>query len=224
MNALFQTPERQRLATVAMLLLWSVALLSLRLYYGMNGLAIALFWNLFLASLPLLWSSAFRSSTRQGYGVVAGIFFVLWLLFFPNAPYLLTDMIHLKPQPDVPQWFMLAMLLSCAGTGTLLGYYSLLDIHETIEEKWGKVNGWAVTVGSLMLSAFGIYLGRFLRWNSWEALTNPLGLLKSVAGQFINAHPHPHPVPVTLIFGIGLLIGYLALRSVMAPSVGRQQA
>ena len=184
---------------------------------GMDGLAIGLFWNLFLASLPLLWSAAFQSATANNYRAMAVVFFGLWLLFFPNAPYLLTDMIHLKPRVDVPQWYMLALLLSCAGTGTLLGYLSLLNVHAVVESKFGKKSGWVVAIGSLMLSGFGIYLGRFLRWNSWDALTNPLGLFKSVVGQFINSWPHPHPVPVTLIFGVGLIVGYLALRAVATP-------
>ncbi len=183
----------------------------------MDWLAIGLFWNLFLASLPLLWSAAFQSASANNYRAMAAVFFRLWLLFFPNAPYLLTDMIHLKPRPDVPQWYMLALLLSCAGTGTLLGYFSLLNVHAVVEALFGKKCGWAVAVGSLMLSGFGIYLGRFLRWNSWDALTNPLGLLKSMAGQFIDSGPHPHPVPVTLIFGVGLIVGYLALRAVATP-------
>jgi uncharacterized membrane protein len=143
---------------------------------------------------------------------LAGVFFSLWLLFLPNAPYILTDLIHLVPlasQPDVPLWLLLAMLLSCAGTGTLLGYLSLMQIHSAVEQNFGRTAGWSVAIGSLTLCGFGIYIGRFLRWNSWDAFANPISLLKSVAGQFIDAGPHPHPAGVTLVFGMGLLIGYL---------------
>lgn len=114
-------------------------------------------------------------------------------------------------------WYSLAMLLSCAATGTVLGYLSLLNIQDAVELKKGRMMGWLVVVGSLMLSAFGIYLGRFLRWNSWDAMTNPLGVLKSVMQQFVDPGPFPHPIPVTLIFGISLIVGYLSLRVLSSP-------
>jgi uncharacterized membrane protein len=150
--------------------------------------------------------------------VWAGIFFCLWLLFLPNAPYILTDLIHLAPRPHVPLWFILALLLSCAGTGAMLGYLSILDVHAVVEEKFSKTTGWAVAISSLLLCAFGIYLGRFLRWNSWDALANPLQLLRSIVRQFIDPSVHPHPLGVTVVFGLGLILGYLALRVVALPN------
>jgi uncharacterized membrane protein len=215
--------EKQRLAVVALLLLWCTALLLCRIYlvsrFPSSGgkTAVGLLWNLFLATLPLLWSSAFQSASARRRPVLAGVYFCLWLLFLPNAPYILTDLIHLSPRPHVPQWFLLAMLLSCAGTGTLLGYLSLINVHAVIERKFGKMAGWAVASGSLMLCGFGIYLGRFLRWNSWDAFTNPIRLSRSVMAQLTDSGLHPSPFAVTLVFGVGLIIGYLALRVVAAP-------
>lgn len=208
--------EKQRFVVVGLLWLWCAILIGYRIHLAPDGLALGLVWNLFLASVPLLWSSAFATALRRGRGLLAGAFFCLWLLFFPNAPYLLTDLLHLAPRPFVPLWFLLAMLLSCAGTGTLLGYLSLIHVHTVVEEKWGQTTGWIVVAGSLLLCGFGIYLGRFLRWNSWDVFTKPVQLLRSVAGQFVDAGPYPHPAGVTLIFGVGLLIGYLGLRVVGA--------
>jgi len=214
--------EKQRLAAVGLLLLWCGALIAFRIYLSpdppydgksLPGLA----WNLFLAVVPLAWSLAFRKAGARR-PLWAGFFFLLWLLFLPNAPYILTDLIHLAPRPGVPLWYVLAMLLSCAGTGTLLGYLSLLNVQSVIEVQFGKVAGWFVAVAALMLCGFGIYLGRFLRWNSWDALTHPLVLLRTIIGQFLDAEPHPHPVPVTVIFGTGLIVGYLALRAIAAPA------
>lgn len=204
--------EKQRLAVAALLLLWCVALIAFRIHLAPDGLAVALLWNLFLAAVPLLWSAAFQSAMQRGHRFWAALFFGLWLLFLPNAPYLLTDLIHLAPRPHVPLWFLLAMLLSCAGAGTLLGYLSLATVHAVIEEKFGTIFGWLIAGGSLLLCGFGIYVGRFLRWNSWDMVTRPLTLLRAIARQFVDAGPHPHPIPVTLIFGGGLLLGYLALR------------
>lgn len=210
--------QKQQLAVVGLLLGWCVALIGFRTHLGSDFLSLALVWNLFLATIPLPCSAAFRSSVNHKRPVFSLVFFVLWLLFFPNAPYILTDLIHLSPRPHVPLWFLMAMLLSCAGTGTLLGYFSLINIHNVVEKQWGKATGWAVVFSSLLLCGFGIYLGRFLRWNSWDAFTHPLRLAKDIVGRFVDAGPHPHPLSVTLIFGVGLLIGYLALR-VMATSI-----
>ena len=212
------SPTTARLLVVAALLGWSVSLVLFRLYLGHDGLSYGLLWNLFLAVLPLLWSSAFQSAVARKHWIWASVAFVLWILFLPNAPYLLTDLIHLNPKPNVPEWYILAMLLSCAATGTLIGYISLMDVHAAIERRFGFTTGWLLALSSLMLCGFGIYLGRFLRWNSWDALTRPLDFVRTVIGQFVDAGPHPHPVPVTLIFGGGLVLGYVALRVLTTPA------
>ena len=213
---------KQRILVVAALLLWSVSLVLFRISlgnedsgFGKSGYG--LLWNLFLAALPLLWSSTFQSAVARKHWIWANLSFVLWILFLPNAPYLLTDLIHLQPKPNVPEWYILAMLLSCAATGTLIGYVSLMDVHAAIERRFGFYAGWLLALSSLMLCGFGIYLGRFLRWNSWDALTRPLDFAHTVVGQFVDAGPHPHPIPVTLIFGGGLVIGYVALRVLTTP-------
>lgn len=213
--------RRQKLLTVGALLGWCMALLGFRMHLAPDGLAVGLMWNLFLATVPLFWSTAFRIASERERPLAQVLSFSLWLLFLPNAPYILTDLIHLGPRPHVPLWFLLAMLLSCAATGTLLGYLSLLDVHAVIEARFGRVAGWAIAVGSLLGCGFGIYVGRFLRWNSWDAVTRPLQLLKSMAWQFIDSGPNPHPIPVTLVFGMGLVVGYLALRVASTPAVAR---
>ncbi len=210
---------KQRLAGVVGMLLWCVGLVTYRGYLAANMFVGAgeksthgLLWNLFLAGLPLVWSSAFQSAASNKRPALAGIFFVLWLLFLPNAPYILTDILHLRPSPTVPLWYLLAVLLSCAGTGTMLGYFSLLQVHTVIERTQGKRAGWGVVVGSLLLCGFGIYLGRFLHWNSWDVFIHPIPLVRTVTRQLINPGPHARPLAVTFVYGIGLLVGYLVLR------------
>jgi len=211
----------QRLAIVAILLLWCTALCSYRIYLASDSLAIGLLWNLFLAAVPLVWSAAFQTTIERKRPFLAGGFFFLWLLFLPNAPYILTDLIHLASYQRSHLWSALTMVLSCAGAGLVLGYFSLIRIHNVVEQKFGEVTGWAVALSSLMLCGFGIYLGRFLRWNSWDAFANPIQLAKAVVKEFFNSSPHPHPITVTLIVGVGLIIGYLALR-VTAASLARE--
>lgn len=210
--------EKQRLGIVYLLLLWCTALVTYRMYLAPDYLAVGMLWNLFLATVPLFWAAAFKWANGYKNRVLAGVFFLLWLLFFPNAPYLLTDMLHLGPRPGVGLWYLLAMLLSCAGTGALLGYFSLMDMQSEIEKMFNKPVGWLMAGGSLVLCGFGIYVGRFLRWNSWNALTSPLDVLRDVAARFVNPGPFPHPLEATLVFGVGLIIGYLALRVLAVPA------
>ena len=208
----------QRLVGVTILLLWCVGLLSYRSYLTVHSFlsgdksSLGLVWNLFLAVVPLLWSLAFQSAYAQKRPALATAFFLLWLLFLPNAPYLFTDLIHLHSSPQVPLWYLLAVLMSCAGTGTMIGYLSLIYVHTIIEQKYGQKVGWAVAGGSLILCGFGIYLGRCLHWNSWDIFVHPFQLIRTMGGQFVNPGAQPNPLAVTLVFGIGLIIGYVVFR------------
>jgi uncharacterized membrane protein len=174
-------------------------------------------WNLFLAWIPWLAGQGFRDSSRRRASTVLQLgWLALWLLFLPNAPYIATDLLHLAPRPSVPLWYDLVLLLSFAGTGLLLGYVSIIDVQTAVEERFSRGTGWGVAAGSLFLSGFGIYLGRFLRWNSWEVLTDPAGLFYDISDRLLNPTSHPRTYAVTLILGSGLLLGYAALRWLVA--------
>ncbi len=209
---------------MAVMLLWCVGLVACRSRLTLHSSIaddksnLGMLWNLFLAVVPLFWSLAFRAASIRKRPIAAAVFFSLWLLFLPNAPYLLTDLIHLHPSPVVPLWYLLAVLMSCAGAGTILGYLSLIHVQAVIEQKYGKKTGWAVAVCSLLLCGFGIYLGRCLHWNSWDVFTHPAQMLGTIVRQFISPGSQPHPLAVTLVFGVGLLVGYLVLRVFPASS------
>ena len=97
----------------------------------------------------------------------------LWLLFLPNAPYLLTDLIHLGSRDDAPLWFDLVLFSAFAWTGAFLGFLSIYLMQVVVRRTHGALLGWALVGGSLLASGFGIYLGRSLRWNSWDFVTSP---------------------------------------------------
>jgi uncharacterized membrane protein len=204
--------ERQRLVIIILSLLWCVVFLLYSVYFYADGLALGLLWNLFLAALPLAFGAAFHSFIDYRKWIFAGLFFVLWLLFLPNSHYILTDLIHIKKRPESQLWFKLVLILFCAAAGALMGYVSLMNVQGVIEKLWGKRIGWLFAISALMLCGFGIYVGRFLRWNSWDLLTNPLHLIRNTLPFFVDPAPHPHPITVTLICGAGLILGYLALR------------
>lgn len=146
--------------------------------------------------------------------------FGLWLLFLPNAPYILTDILHLTRASDAPAWYDLALLLSCSGTGLLLGYLSLLDVQEIVARSFSPIFGWIFAVVSLVLSGFAIYLGRFLRWNSWDVLVTPTRLF-AIADGLMHPLAHVRPLSVTFVFGIILALGYISLRVLLLSETNR---
>lgn len=202
----------KRMAVFAALLAWCCALLTLRIARASSLYYIFLVWNLFLAAIPFAASLGVEAlDARRRVKPLQWACFAVWLLFLPNAPYIVTDFMHLRDRPPIPLWYDVLLLLSCAGAGLLLGYASVMIVHRIITRHYGVVAGWTTALLALLLSAFGIYLGRFLRWNSWEALTDPLPLFNDIARHIINPLQHPKALAVTALFGIALCLGYIAL-------------
>jgi uncharacterized membrane protein len=173
-------------------------------------------WNLFLAAVPAFASTQLgRSARARAQAVVQISWFGLWLLFLPNAPYIVTDLIHLEPRPPVPFWFDLALFVSCAGTGLMLGYASTAEVQRVVAARFGEAASWGVAAGALFLSGFGIYLGRFLRWNSWDVVSRPAALLGELGSRLFDPGGRPRTIAVTVVYGVGLVLGYLALRVVV---------
>ncbi|GAB3655400.1 DUF1361 domain-containing protein [Hymenobacter agri] len=171
-----------------------------------------LIWNLFLAIIPFGISTmlgAARGPLRARVLLPAG---AAWLLFFPNAPYILTDLFHLDHRPGVPLWYDLALILSCAWNGLMLAYASLADMQQLVQQRLGAGTGWAFATVALLLSSFGIYLGRYLRFNSWDVLTNPLTLFYDIVDRLLHPFSFPGTWGVTLVFGLFLLLGYGTVR------------
>jgi uncharacterized membrane protein len=213
----------KRILVFAALLAWCAALITLRIARSGSILFFFLGWNLFLAAIPFFAALALEAlDRRRAHVTLQSLCFVVWLLFLPNAPYILTDLIHVAPRPPIPIWYDVLMLLSAAGTGLLLGYGSMLIVQRIIERRHGTVAGWTVAIVTMVLSAFGIYLGRFLRWNSWEALTEPRPLLEDIVQRVMNPLQHPTTIAVTVLFGVALTLGYVALH-VLAEDTGRRR-
>ena len=143
-------------------------------YAGMTGY-VFLLWNLFLAWLPLLFADAVHLFQEHRSRVRFWLFGFLWLIFFPNAPYIVTDFIHLDPWATVgvPWWFDFLLISSFAITGGMLGLCSLQTISQITSRWFGLFWSWLFMVVVSLLSGFAIYLGRYLRWNSWDVLFNP---------------------------------------------------
>ena len=211
-----------RALAFGLLLSWCFAMLVFRVFWSGTVSYVFLIWNLFLALIPaaaaemLARAAAERRASQWMWGAA-------WLLFLPNAPYIATDFLHLRARPHVPLWYDVALLASCAITGLLLGYVSLLDVQRVVRERAGAAVAWLCACAALLLSAFGIYLGRFQRWNSWDILTEPWMLLADIADRVLNPLSHPRTVGVTAVYGGALVVGYLALRLILAAELRQKR-
>ena len=212
MHQLLKSADVKRFIVISALLFWCACMIAVRIDRTGSGYYRFLLSNLFLACIPLFLSTVLRVTNRLRlhWTIMLGLA-GLWLLFLPNAPYILTDILHLTRTSEAPVWYDLALLLSCAGTGLLVGYLSLVDVQEIVARRFTPVVGWIFAIVSLGLSGFAIYLGRFLRWNSWDVLFTPT-LVLEIAGAILHPLDHVRPLAVTIVFGVIFALGYISLR------------
>jgi uncharacterized membrane protein len=158
-----------------------------------------LVWNLILAWAPLILALLVYDGYRRGTTLVRlAPALALWLLFLPNAPYIVTDFVHLSARSRAPLWFDGVELSAFAWTGMLLGFVSLYLVHAVLRHRLGAPAGWCVVLGVLALASMGVYLGRVKRWNSWDVLTEPGARLAE-----LQAHLGD---PATLARGFGATV------------------
>ncbi|MEI7488247.1 MAG: DUF1361 domain-containing protein, partial [Chryseobacterium sp.] len=188
-----------------------------RYYLSYTKVFFFLNWNLFLAWVPFIISSfllIFNIKSK----IALAFAIVVWILFFPNSPYILTDFFHLKTRNSVPIWYDLIVILSYAWAGLICGFISLLDIEKMLSSYFKRSTISIIAVLFLFLSSFGVYLGRFLRWNSWDVLNNPFGLFNDIAVRFIYPLDYTKTWGVTVLIGIMLNFMYFMLRAVRKES------
>lgn len=203
--------KSQRLLILSALLMWCALLLLLRIPTSKTGLFVFLFWNLFLAVVPVPLATALNLKSLRRQWPLQLLVFGVWLAFLPNTFYILTDLIHLTRSPREYVWFDMIILLSCAAFGLFTGYLSLIEVHRKVESRFGVLIGWAVAMGVLFLCGLGIYLGRFPRWNSWQIMTHPYALFTDTLSIMTSRSTAPQAAAFIMAFSIGLSLGYLAL-------------
>lgn len=172
-------------------------------------------WNLFLAAIPWAFSTIILIRPQlHRKKLKLGIILGSWLLFFPNAPYILTDLFHLKEDGSMPIWFDLVLILCFAWTGLMFGFLSLFDIEKYLENFFKKWTIQTISVLILFVGSFGVYVGRYLRWNSWDIITEPFSLLYDIGKQMVNPFSHLRTWGMTLFLGILLNMIYWSFRAI----------
>jgi uncharacterized membrane protein len=165
-----------------------------------------LIWNLLLAVIPFAITSYLVSVPNLNkIGFVLS--FGMWLLFLPNAPYIVTDLIHLRLNKGTFLWLDVLLISSFAFNGLLLFYSSINDMKSHFKHYLNKtVTNYTITI-ILFLSSFGVFLGRFLRYNSWEILSKPKYLFIDVLNIVLNPFTNKEAWLFTILFGTFLSVG-----------------
>jgi uncharacterized membrane protein len=222
------TPIYRRVLLVWMLALTTAASLGLqfiRQEWTQEGRFWAIAWDLFLAWVPLGAAVALewhhRKNPRRNW-VLLGALAIIWLLFFPNAPYLVTEFVHLGPTHDAIWCCDLVVILLIAWNGVLLGFASLYLVQQVVREHLGASTSWIVASACLALASLGISMGRFERLNSWDALVNPRSIVRCFR-RFEDPHTFNHNIGLAVLLTGMLLLEYVTLAALIRAVSGAEK-
>lgn len=184
-----------------------IVLLMIRMKLNQSFFFLFLIWNLFLAVIPFAITTYLLSIPKHNkYSLF--LWFGVWLLFLPNAPYIITDLLHLKKGSNHLLWLDILVVTSFAFNGLMLFFFSLLDMKEILGSYLNKKFLNLIYITILFLSGFGVYLGRFLRYNSWEIIQNPVRLLNDISTIILHPTLHFEAWLFTFLFGSFLIMGF----------------
>ncbi len=211
----FQKSELEKVLILSAL--FSVSLSFTRVVYTGEGLFLSLIWNLFLAFVPYAISKSLLQNIQWIENTWKfAVVLMAWLLFIPNSFYIITDLFHLEERTGIPLWFDLALIFSFAWNGLLLGVLSVRQVEKAVQAKLQLRNEWLYVLPVMWLNAFGIYLGRYLRYNSWDVISKPYSLAQDIL--YLVMHPLRNRFDWSMIFCYAVLMSviYLTLKKLMA--------
>ena len=203
----------------------SLCVLAARVYISHSRAYMFLVWNLFLAWIPFacaIWVAVLDKvwpATR--WALLAPS--CMWLLFFPNAPYIVTDFVHLQRIEPLALWFDIALLMLFAWTGCLLAVTSLQMMQSIVRRRIGPISSWIFVITALGLSGVGIYMGRYLRFNSWDILFRPGRLLGNIFDALANPLAHQRAIGVSMMFSLLMLVCYVTFLSAHGRGLGSRE-
>jgi len=196
-------------ALLIFLTFFSITLVAFRIIKTGEQTYIFMLWNLFLAAVPLFLSRfVIAPLARRGAGLVFYGFVFLWLMFLPNAPYIITDFIHLVEGGSMPLWYDLLLLAFFAWEGFLLGFISVAEMERLASRMYSALAGKWFALMSLVLSSLGVYMGRFMRYNSWDIFISPGEIITGVGSRLLNPRAYPGLYGMIIILSVLLITLY----------------
>jgi uncharacterized membrane protein len=207
---------------IAFLFFLNFSLVVVRRHFGHMQSYDFIRLNLFLATLPyglsLCTGLLYRVAPSRRwpialYGPLLLLLYVLWLLFLPNAPYLLTDFTHLEDKTHLQVLYDTVMLGTYAVTGYALAAASLTIMQRPIRALLGKHGSWFFVIVCCFLAGIGVHLGRAQRFNSWDLFSQSTAVLGTVLDRVFHIYNHPHTLSDGLYYGTLLLVGYGVFRA-----------
>ncbi len=174
-------------------------LISFRIFYSGSGRFVFLSWNIFLAWIPYILSCYFEFYRKKEKWKQL-VLFASWLLFFPNALYIVTDLVHLQDENNMPWWFDAVLVFASSFIGIVMAFISLRKAELYLKTYFGKGLVAASVAGILFIGSFGVYLGRFQRWNSWDVVNDPLALSVDIISKIINPVENYKVWAITVLF------------------------
>ena len=212
-----RAPKTQFILALGVSTLVSIGLFAYGAWRNHSTAYEYLIWNLFLAWLPLLFALWLTKTlhTKLWSSWEAMLASGLWLIFLPNSFYMVSDFIHLRDIQTVDVLYDAVMFTSFVFTSLVLGFSSVYLIHKQLSRRFKPRAAGSWIAFTLLLCGFAVYLGRDLRWNSWDILTNPAGLLFDVSDRFLHLNNYPQMLLTALSFFVllGSMYG-LAYRAV----------
>lgn len=201
--------------SITSLLILALVLNILRIFLFDTMSFAYMFWNIFLAFIPFFISSVLIARTDRDnlFKPFFIIGFVLWFLFLPNAPYVVTDLIHIGRIRAVPVMYDAFLLFSSAAVSLLFGFYSLSHMEKLLSLRFSKKNTNIIVFLIILFTSFGMYIGRFLRFNSWDFFTSHNFLLSSVWKIFTNPADNINAYTYTLLFFCFIYISYVSFKN-----------
>jgi uncharacterized membrane protein len=194
-------------------LLFIVSMLVCRILYSGSLRYTFLLWNLFLAWIPFQLSLFLGRENKAGKNIML---LLTWLLFFPNALYIVTDLIHLEAPTNVPLWFDVLFLLTAAITGLIMAFASLYQVEIFLAKTMSLQTVNRLVMAAIFLGSFGVYLGRFQRWNSWDVLSNPLVLFQEISLRFLFPFEHYRTWGITFLLTAFFSLLYFGMKKMPA--------
>ena len=205
---------RSFVESVLMLSALSLALVLARIVVTGSSRFAFVPWNLALAWIPFILSWLLSNNLqhqpwRHWQNILLS---VLWLVFLPNTWYVLTDYIHIHQAiGQVSQLFDIVLITALVTAGFSLGFASLFVMHKLLVRRLTRVQAYVSIELIILLSSFAIYLGRDLRWNTWDVLADPTGLLLDVTDRIVDPFGHPRAISITGLFFVLISVLYAAV-------------